>query len=365
MRQRDRPAVSRVGQEPAPQNCSPIMPPDELLTEGECRPDCQILPTDDASASETISVGSNQLLRAEQFRPLQSKIGLADVPEIRAPRRDEMLASEPRDGPGSRFARRRGALLAALGIGLLGGSTYYGLLDYLGRELSGNDAIATVVARIIEAESSGCPNAKNKRSSALGTGQFVDETWVRLIRAHRPDIARRSEREILELRRDPELAREITTRLAEQNAAKLRKHGFSITRGTLYLSHFAGGAGAVAILSAPQRADAATIMASADATGRTTRERIVSANPFLQRFTVADLKDWADRKMGKRQDNQICDRIQRSSSAGNDNVEGRALLPPRATSRVSAAAEIKRRGSRRRQRARYRRSEAPETRTTP
>jgi len=199
-----------------------------------------------------------------------------------------------------------------LGLGLLGGSIY-GVLDYVGRELSGDDAVATVVARIIEAESGGCPNLKNKRSSALGTGQFLDETWVRLIRTHRPDIARRSEKEVLELRRDPELAREIVTRLAEQNAAKLRKQGFPVTRGTVYLSHFAGSAGAVAILSAPDGADAASVMANADATRRTTREKIVNANPFLQRFTVADLKSWAERKMDKKQGNQTCGRLQQSS----------------------------------------------------
>jgi hypothetical protein len=38
-------------------------------------------------------------------------------------------------------------------------------------------------------------------------------------------------------------------------------------------------------------------MASADATGRTKREQIIKANPFLDRFTVADLKIWADHKM--------------------------------------------------------------------
>jgi hypothetical protein len=74
----------------------------------------------------------------------------------------------------------------------------------------------------------------------------------------------------------------------------LRKRGFSVTPGTLYLSHFAGSAGTVAILSAPETADAAATMANADATGRSTRDKIVYANPFLERFTVADLKSWAN-----------------------------------------------------------------------
>jgi hypothetical protein len=221
-----------------------------------------------------------------------------------------MLSWEPQAGPRVGVAPTTVGLLAVLGIGFLGGSAYYGLLDYLGRDLSGNNSIVGIVERIIEAESNGCPNLKNKRSTATGPGQFLDETWVRLIRAHRPDIARRSEREILELRRDPELAREITTRLAEQNAAKLRQHGFPVTHSTLYLAHFAGGAGAVAILSAPHSADAASVMAGADATGRTTREKIANANPFLQRFSVADLKSWADRKMDRKQGNQTCGRLQ-------------------------------------------------------
>jgi hypothetical protein len=47
-------------------------------------------------------------------------------------------------------------------------------------------------------------------------------------------------------------------------------------------------------------ADSALIMATADATGRTKREKLVKANPFLERFTVADLRNWADRKMRAR-----------------------------------------------------------------
>jgi hypothetical protein len=307
-------AVGRARQQPAPRGCCG-MPSDAVVTEDPYGSDHQILPAGDGSASETKSLVSNELLHAEQFRSVRSRADLAAVPEIRAPRRDERLSWDPQDSPESRSGRTKGALLVVLGIALLGGATY-GVLNYFGRELSGNDDLATVVARIIEAESGGCPNAKNKRSSALGTGQFLDETWVRLIRTHRPDIARRSEKDVLELRRDPELAREITTRLAEQNAAKLRKHGFPTTRGTLYLSHFAGSAGAVAILSAPDSADAASIIANADTTGRTTREKVVNANPFLQRFTVADLKSWADRKMDRKQGIQTCGRVQQSSSGG-------------------------------------------------
>ena len=107
----------------------------------------------------------------------------------------------------------------------------------------------------------------------------------------------RSQDEILELRRDAKVAREITARFTQRNVEMLRKRSLPVTPGTLYLAHFAGSAGAVAILSAMENADAALVMATADATGRTNREKIVKANPFLERFTVADLRNWADRKM--------------------------------------------------------------------
>jgi len=90
--------------------------------------------------------------------------------------------------------------------------------------------IDAVVERIIGVESYGDPNAKNKRSSATGLGQFLDETWLDMIRAHRPDLAKgRSQDEILELRRDAKVAREITARFTQRNAEMLRKRGLPVT----------------------------------------------------------------------------------------------------------------------------------------
>jgi hypothetical protein len=202
-----------------------------------------------------------------------------------------------RSGWGLRPLIMMGMLLAAFGLGWCGGNSIW-LLDLRPTDMTGGAAIDAVVERIIGIESNGDPNAKNKRSSATGLGQFLDETWLDLIRTHRPDLARgRTQDKTLELRRDAKVAREITMRFTEQNAAMLRKRGLPVTPGTLYLAHFAGGAGAVAILSALEDADAASVMASADATGRAKREKIIKANPFLERFTVAGLRNWADRKM--------------------------------------------------------------------
>ncbi len=219
--------------------------------------------------------------------------------ELRPPSRDEaIIPIMPRDGGGHHVWLFRGVLLAALSLGWIGGSNSHLYFNLNRPKIDGKAALSAVVERIIHAESDGDPNPKKKHSSATGAGQFLDGTWLEMIRVYRPDLIEgRSEKDILDLRLDPELAREITTRFVEQNAATLSKRGLPITPGTLYLAYFAGAAGAVAILSVPGEADAASLMASADATGRMTREKIVGANPFLGDFTVADLKSWADRKM--------------------------------------------------------------------
>ena len=129
----------------------------------------------------------------------------------------------------SRVLRRLviiGLFLTTFGFGWLG---VYDAPPDSQREAAA-PTIDAVVERIIGVESYGDPNAKNKRSSATGLGQFLDETWLDMIRAHRPDLAKgRSQDEILELRRDAKVAREITARFTQRNAEMLRKRGLPVT----------------------------------------------------------------------------------------------------------------------------------------
>jgi hypothetical protein len=268
--------------------------------------------------SGTEAISSDALaLRGEHFETEPLIVGAAAIPQVRPPRSDEKLpAPVRRTNLLSRFAHTTGVLLVTLGICFVSGWTCNELLNSLRGKLSADEAIATVVERIVQAESNGCATLKNRRSTATGAAQFLDETWLRLIRAHRRELVGRSEKELLEMRRDPGLSREMTARLAHRNAELLRKRGFSVTPVTLYLSHFAGSAGAVAILSAPDSADAASIMASADTTRRSTRDKIVSANPFLQQSTIADLKSWANRKMQRQHRDQGCRPARQGGSVG-------------------------------------------------
>jgi hypothetical protein len=150
----------------------------------------------------------------------------------------------------------------------------------------------SLIDSIIGAESGGNPNARNPNSSATGAGQFINSTWLDTIKTARPDLAQgKSDEELLALRTDPQLSRQMTEAYAAQNGAILSKAGHPVTPGNTYLSHFAGPQGAVSVLNADPSAPVASVMGSA----------AMKANPFLQGMTVGDLRAWADRKMGAAQ----------------------------------------------------------------
>lgn len=151
-----------------------------------------------------------------------------------------------------------------------------------------SDAVEALVNQIIRVESAGNANAANPLSTAVGLGQFIESTWIRMMQAYRPDlVASMSRQELLNLRTNPELSREMVTNLARENEAFLRSKGHQITAGRLYLAHFLGPGGANTALRAAPAQTVLEVMG----------EGVVNANPFLRGKTIADLQDWADRKM--------------------------------------------------------------------
>lgn len=146
-----------------------------------------------------------------------------------------------------------------------------------------------LIDSIIGAESGGNPNAVNPRSSATGAGQFISSTWLDTIRAARPDLAQgKTDEELLSLRTDPALSREMTEAYAAQNGTILSKAGHPVTPGNTYLAHFAGPQGAVSVLSADPSTPIDRVMSP----------EAMKANPFLRGMTAGDLRAWADRKVG-------------------------------------------------------------------
>lgn len=151
--------------------------------------------------------------------------------------------------------------------------------------------INRAVAKIIQNESGGDPNIPNKYSTAKGLGQFIDSTWLTMVKRYRPDIAAgKSNAQIIALKTNAPLAREMTTRYVEENARALRSAGMPVTDGNLYLAHFLGAGGAVKLLSAQDKSQPVVNLVG---------QKVVDANRFIQGKSVQWVIDWTARKMGQ------------------------------------------------------------------
>jgi hypothetical protein len=143
--------------------------------------------------------------------------------------------------------------------------------------------------RIVAAESRGDPNAKNERSTATGPGQFLEKTWLYMLRRHRPDLTG-TPNQLLALRRDPQLSREMTEAYAADNAKLLLSAGYEATPRNIYLAHFAGASGAISVLKADPIVPVSSVLSP----------RVIADNPFLAKMTIGDMRAWADHKMARK-----------------------------------------------------------------
>lgn len=156
---------------------------------------------------------------------------------------------------------------------------------------SDDAAVEVLTDRIVRVESGGNAKAKNPLSSATGLGQFIDSTWIRMMATYRPDLANSlSRNDLLALRFDPTISREMVKNLAREGEAYLKSRGHHITAGRLYLCHFLGMEGASQILSASSDALIADVLGAG----------VVRANPFLTGKNAAYVQNWAEGKMRHR-----------------------------------------------------------------
>ncbi|MER8482105.1 M23 family metallopeptidase [Mesorhizobium sp. M1322] len=152
-------------------------------------------------------------------------------------------------------------------------------------------AVETLTDRIVQVESGGKARAKNPLSSATGAGQFITKTWIRMMNTYRPELARTlSTADLLALRYDATISREMVSNLAREGEAYLRARGHQITAGRLYLCHFLGMEGAHQVLSSPGSAQLSAVLGSA----------VIQANPFLTGKSASYVVSWAERKMGRK-----------------------------------------------------------------
>lgn len=118
----------------------------------------------------------------------------------------------------------------------------------------------------------GTPGAQNPRSSATGDGQFIDKTWLDMVKANRPDLAKgQSDAAILALRGDPTLSAEMTADYAVKNATTLAGAGQPVNATTLALAHHFGADDAQKILGAAPDAPLSKVLSP----------KVIAANPDL------------------------------------------------------------------------------------
>jgi hypothetical protein len=146
------------------------------------------------------------------------------------------------------------------------------------------------VDRVVGTESGGNPTAKNPKSTATGAGQFIESTWLTMMSKYRPDLTKgKTEPQILAMRNNPTLSREMTAKYAEENGAALRKANLPVNDGTLYLAHFAGPGGAQKLLKANPNASAESILGT-DAANRN--------GNIIRGKTAGQVISWAAKQVG-------------------------------------------------------------------
>ncbi|UDY80368.1 hypothetical protein AXY1_57 [Achromobacter phage AXY1] len=151
-----------------------------------------------------------------------------------------------------------------------------------------------LIDRIVRIESTGNADARNKRSTAAGLGQFVDATWIdQFTKVFPAAAAKMNEAAILQYKtgeqnRDTQL--KVLENFTQENIARLVNAGQAPTAGNAYLAHFLGADGAIKVLLANPQELAKNIL-SADT---------LRSNPevFKQNQTAGDLRTWAAKLMG-------------------------------------------------------------------
>ena len=151
--------------------------------------------------------------------------------------------------------------------------------------------LGNLADRIIRAESGNDPFARATTSSAVGAGQFIEQTWLTLVTRHRPAIAATATREeLLAMRNDPELSRELVMRNTEESRDILARAGLRTDDAALYLTHFLGAGNAAKVLKAHSTQPLTEVLPAA----------VIAANQpiFKNVKTVGELSAWASKKIG-------------------------------------------------------------------
>ena len=121
---------------------------------------------------------------------------------------------------------------------------------------------------------------QNPRSTAYGTGQFLESTWLNFAAEHPEMFPNMSQQQILAARSNPALGNTAINWLAQKNAADLQAAGVTPSGQSLGISHYLGSGAAAKIMQA----------GDAEPVRKFVSEAAVRANPELANMTVGQMK---------------------------------------------------------------------------
>jgi hypothetical protein len=134
--------------------------------------------------------------------------------------------------------------------------------------------------RLMAAESGGRLDAKNPRSTALGPFQFIESTFLFVVKEYFPsEVASLTNKQILALRTDMAFSRRAARAYCDHLIFALKNEGLPATTVNVRLAFLVGPAAAVRVLKTTPDQPLKKVL-SADA---------ISANPFMSGATVANL----------------------------------------------------------------------------
>lgn len=140
--------------------------------------------------------------------------------------------------------------------------------------------MADFLDRLMIAESGGNNQARNPKSTAVGPFQFIEGTWIAVMRQHfAKETEGLAQDKLLALRTDRSMARRAAEAFTKDNAAFLTANGVAATYTNLRLAFLVGAAGAVRVLKAKPEERAVALLGPG--VGR--------ANPFMYGLTAAGL----------------------------------------------------------------------------
>ena len=147
-------------------------------------------------------------------------------------------------------------------------------------------------------ESGGDYTAANPKSSAGGKYQFIDDTWLSVVRRARPDLANMPDKKLIALKTsNSELGRELQDQAANYHLKAdvvplLQKNGIEPDQKSIYLSWFAGPQGAINIMKSDPNTPISKVLGK-DAIAANASVKL--GDKQFKDFTTSDIQEWAAR----------------------------------------------------------------------